>query len=534
MPLFRASKRLKTKTNESAVTGQQALPGELVMDEEIRDSKKMIYLLTLSHPQQERSAEGVLLRSPDSYSREWLRDAIVDVFENPIYSDPGNLSRAGPRQGLLLRFVIASESHEAGADGIRHRHYHIAVQATESFRFLPFKRALLQRHGIASHWSTSHVGYWSAVRYLVIASIEKPQNALDPNPLTWQRNGEHAPLLEAANQPTNAIVLEARREHAIMKAAIDGKREPKPQEIDVWPIVVKHNIRNSHDNQEGFLRLIQVAKQTCSPSMVGFLFKNRKRLSELIDDIWTWETIDDRVHLSQRSRMQALHDGANSPCICSGEWSKHVGMTLRANCIDAIELAHDIYRSLEQGRSETTLVPTLAGLQGGEGKSLIFMPLGALLGDEYVYSYVATGSFPLLGLEGKKAVVLDEWRFGASVLPLPLQLLWLEGKPVPIARPQDHFLGHCLYKGTAPIFITTPLKRLQKLIEEAEHARQNGVACEASMVLRRLKIYKFEAVLPKPAEQIPACASCFAKFLFEGEALWHSRFGEEAPATPEM
>ena len=89
----------------------------------------------------------------------------------------------------------------------------------------------------------------------------------------------------------------------------------------------------------------------------------------------------------------------------------------------AAGLAHDIYTSLLQGRSETTPVVCLAGLQGGEGKSLLFYQLPAVLGEELVYHHTASGAFPLLGLEGKKAVVLDEWNFSGAAVPLSSQLL---------------------------------------------------------------------------------------------------------------
>ena len=123
-----------------------------------------MYLLTLSHPQQADSACGVPLRSPDSYTEELVRDAILDAFANPVYANSGSQVR-GRRSGVtLVRSVVAAEYHTVGADGQLHRHYHVALQASESFRFLPCKRSLLQRHGFASHWSVSHLEYWSAVR----------------------------------------------------------------------------------------------------------------------------------------------------------------------------------------------------------------------------------------------------------------------------------------------------------------------------------------------------------------------------------
>ena len=41
---------------------------------------------------------------------------------------------------------------------------------------------------------------------------------------------------------------------------------------------------------------------------------------------------------------------------------------------------------------------------------------------------------------------------------MPVQLLWLEGKPVPINMPQNIAgqSGHTMYHGDAPIFITAP------------------------------------------------------------------------------
>ena len=219
------------------------------------------------------------------------------------------------------------------------------------------------------------------------------------------------------------------------------------------------------------------------------------------------------------------------PCVCGGAWGHHVSQALGINGIWASELAHDIYVSFFNGRSETTPVVTLVGLRGGEGKSLIFYPLTAVLGEEYVQGHTASGSFPLLGLEGKKAVLLDEWGFAASALPLAVQLLWFEGKPVPLARPQGEYIGHLLYKGTAPIFITTPAKRFERLEADALAAVQSGGSSEASMVLRRLKVHKFTRQVPKPPAQLKACACCFARFVFEGEADWCQAQARHAPST---
>ena len=85
------------------------------------------------------------------------------------------------------------------------------------------------------------------------------------------------------------------------------------------------------------------------------------------------------------------------------------------------------------------------------------------------------GNFPLLDLEKKRVVLLDEWRFDESVLPMSTQLLWLEGKPLQLPQPQNTgFVGHRVYHGSAPIFVTTKMQYLEKLVREAEAAEASN------------------------------------------------------------
>jgi len=519
-PLFRPLKRLRGKKTELEayrLCAQDGLPPELLA--EGAPSRKHVYLVTCPHPTQDRAADGTPLRSPNAYNHQKLLDALLDACAKPMY-DAANAGR-GFGGVPLCRCLVAAEYHKAGADGQANRHYHIALQAFSSFGFVSIRRALLVRHGIATHWSTTHVGYWSALAYLVKESEKKSKACLDPHPLPWHFNGAEENLRELSARPTTAKALEARRDKVIERAETKGKPEPRPSEIDIWPIIVKHDIRNDDDSQAGVDKLIHIAKDTCNPSMVRYLFKMRHKLAGIIDDVWHWQCIDDRLHLGQRSRADALQEAGRMACVCGGKWAACVRQSLAANGISAQELGHDIFTSLMQGRSETTPVICLAGLHGGEGKSLIFYPLPAVLGSDLVYQQAAMGTFALLGLQGKKAVLLDEWSFEASSVPLSIQLLWFEGKPVPITRPQNDFAGHALYKGTAPIFITTPLKRMEKFIIEAERARYWGESSVATMVLRRLKVYKFTQKIPMPTGQIPQCARCFASFVLEGETAFH-------------
>jgi len=58
---------------------------------------------------------------------------------------------------------------------------------------------------------------------------------------------------------------------------------------------------------------------------------------------------------------------------------------------------------------------------------------------------------------------------------------------------------------------------------EADAAVAGGLTTELTMLMWRLRVYKFIRKAPVPAKQMPGCACCFAQFVFEGKSLWSQR-----------
>ena len=87
-------------------------------------------------------------------------------------------------------------------------------------------------------------------------------------------------------------------------------------------------------------------------------------------------------------------------------------------------------------------------------------------------------------------------------------LLLLEGAPVQVAQPQNQSRGHLTFTGKPPIFITT--------LEHDLHCPKPGILPgDISMLLKRLKIYKFHAVLENPDTTVVPCGCCFANFILQ-------------------
>jgi len=197
---------------------QQELPGSLELaTEATADEKRRVYLVTLPPPTQSHAASGERLVAPGTVAKLKVLEAFLDSCAHPVYADLHSCS-AGfcvPLKlcGLWREFCAAS------ANVTYPQHDHIAVCAGASFRFLPVKRALLQRHGFASHWSCTHIGYWSCVRYLAMASPKKPIKCLDAVPCLWAAAGVHPPLMDCCYAPVTGESMSQKR----MKLAQDKR-----------------------------------------------------------------------------------------------------------------------------------------------------------------------------------------------------------------------------------------------------------------------------------------------------------------------
>jgi hypothetical protein len=300
----------------------------------------------------------------------------------------------------------------------------------------------------------------------------------------------------------------------VKDAASQGKAEPRPSELDLLPIVVQNKFRNTADDRSANLKLLAYLRDRGTPQMLQFCFKKRHILNELIDDLWALEKVEETLAFASKGRYQIFVDAGNGQCVCDGLWPRWARVALVLNGVHIPSFCQAVLASLKNGRDETTPVPVLCGRAGGEGKSFIFSPLYAMFGAENLQLTTKGSNFSLLGLESKKACLLEEWDFKESTLPRSTQLTWMEGKPVIITTPQNEGgkAGHRLYQGSAPIFITTKGRHIQPLLEEAQAAELQDQPSEASMLLRRLRIFHFMKKIT-PDVRIKPCPKCFSSFI---------------------
>ena len=210
-----------------------------------------------------------------------------------------------------------------------------------------------------------------------------------------------------------------------------GKPGPRSTEMDFYPIIVKSGFRNSADDHTAAEKLIRWLKEFGSPALVNFAFNNRQKLAAVIDDVWSWETVDDFLQVNTQTRLQLMLQARASPCCCQGMWKQVAWQMLLRNQVDVRSLCSHVMRSLELGSREDVPVVVLMGRFGGEGKSFFLAPLRNVIGMDNVQATPQAGSFPLLGLERRKLVLLDEWTFDTSVIHLQPSSFGTKGRASP-------------------------------------------------------------------------------------------------------
>ena len=199
-----------------------------------------------------------------------VADRLVNACHSPLYLDAKN-SLACPHVAVEMAGIFR-DMHKATASSPAHTHDHAPLVASRAFRPWAVERALLRKFGLASHWSFSHDGYWSCLRYLVRPSPGKPLASLDMAPVLWAATGDHPAPSVLCNEPLTAAALAARRQKADDTAAEKGQKAARISDMYVSPVVVAHGIRNTEDGMPLAKKLIVHAKKSCTSAMQSFLF----------------------------------------------------------------------------------------------------------------------------------------------------------------------------------------------------------------------------------------------------------------------
>ncbi|CAE8624319.1 unnamed protein product [Polarella glacialis] len=464
---------------------------------------------------------GVPLRTLEEVSREMIRDAILDAVANP--SADTSRGRGGRPRTIPLSVVKMVVFLEMPL------HFHVAVRLSSLSRFAPLKAALRSRHGLASHWSTTHSEWWSAVRYGVFTTQRKP--SVDASPLMWAANGKALSLHEEAQQPFLAAKRKRDRELAEQLAHSSGgatKKQPGFNKLDLYAVIIDKKLRTTS-------AVMAYVQGFGSQQMQLFIARAQRKLADHISDAWEWDAARSKALEEEQSEwnlLEALAMGLCSGTSCDWRAGASEFFARNAHTINEGELAAALARVIKSGPSKTARVPLITGPTNA-GKSTILDPIDEVFGAASVFHTPALGSSMALSnlvTKPKKFIFLDDYRpveFATvprrpcPTIPLVTFLKLMGGQWFEVQVSQSFNNGNVDCRWTKGVAMTA---KLDGLWDPTPVVSQEDIRHMQS----RVHQFTASAQIETPMREMPKCKYCFAAWLLEAA----SRFGFGPPPLP--
>ena len=500
-------------------------PDWLVTEEE--HTRSQIALVTFAKVLAKTALEAQTpLKTLDGLTRENIRDAMLDAVQNPAHMGRGGRPQKEKPKVLLMVVVLEQPLN-----------FHVASRFSIRVVFSPFKLALRQRSGLASHWSLKHTMLWSAVRYLHFATTHKP--VVDETPLTWTPDGSTVNLYAESQENWCAHVQKRRREEAERRAAAGetasrGRTKKtktdkahKFDKLDFYALVIAEGLWKPS------MVLAYTQKQASQESR-RWVSRNQNQLPDLLKQAKQWRDAPEDAQRDAETEWALIQRLSKEPCQCEGgvcKWDKAAAGFFQRNhqSIDEEYFWHCLARIITEGPSKTVRVPLLAG-PSNSSKSTLLDPIDLVFGPENVQHRPDLGaSMPLVNLTkaNKRFWCLDEFQLLEyattprpplkPTIPVTTMLKVLSGQHLEVAASQSFNNGNPDTRWCKGIAITSKVKDLWEVRpgiteEDISHLKNRVEQFTATVALKK-----------KDLRTTPPCKFSFCQRLVQQSAAFASR-----------
>ena len=407
----------------------------------------------------------------------------------------------------VVEWACAEEQHQdQGA------HYHCLIKLRRTFRWLPVKKFLHERHSVQVNFSGGEGGdYRGAYAYITkedgqVARSEGFQVV------------EDAPRTQSATRARmQRGGSSSRRRGGVSRfiaQGLPGEEFPEQREkvkkltrMEVSQLVKENSVTTMTE----LMVLAKRMELAGDDLLVQFIVNNgQHRCEELVAlTVELSKCIEDQLQ-SQRSRLDKLRDALQIPCSCSpqGQWKSLAQGTLESNNIGCKEFCQAVVTNLKIGRGKGRNL-FLVG-RANCGKSFLLRPLQKIFN---TLTNPASNSFSFAEVVKNEVILLDDYRYNRGK-PLAWKdlLLLLDGATLHFSQPRNHFFSDvCLADtNTIPFFATG--KGLPEYVDEAG----KGDKMEDEMARVRFKIFLcFKSRAGAEVKECLPCGRCFAEFVME-------------------
>ena len=277
------------------------------LDEPDEDVQNEVFLVTASKLLHGDDADAdPPLKDPAGISKRDFRLALQDSISNPMYEQTRG-GRTASRTPELDVYVGVKESPHDGPEG---EHHHAGLKFyKQQHRFLPFKLAMRHRHGIATHWSTSHTQLWSVIRYVHHPTTHKP--VIDREPEVWTRDGRPLNLFEKSQKPFQAQAWKADRERRASEPLDQQthKNAERFTKLDFNAVVLAARLLTPN-------AVLEYIQEEGSSAMQLWVANRQRKLKELIREAQDWGEARQAAAAESETDWALIGRLAKNTCPC--------------------------------------------------------------------------------------------------------------------------------------------------------------------------------------------------------------------------
>lgn len=285
----------------------------------------------------------------------------------------------------------------------------------------------------------------------------------------------------------------------------------------VSDIIIKNNIKNQKD-------LAFVAKQQVKEGKADLhkwmLSHNPRYRQDLINTTWLLETAESTMERSKKSRLDLLMEAKSRECSvdqqkglkCEGTWLKAALEVLEYNNIDRLQFSNLIKNALIYGRGKGNNIMLVGPTNCA--KSFLLAPLQEIYD---CFSNPSNSAFNFVGALDKEVFFFNDLRYKANgvgdkeFLPWSQFLNLLEGAPMNVPMPKNHFSEDVLWTKQPPIFATSD----EKICRITNGRLDKGET--AQMNERWIYIELNYSFSGKCNYKLIKCGRCFAELILEAK-----------------
>ena len=360
----------------------------------------------------------------------------------------------------------------------------MAIKLSTKSRWLRARNYIDNEHGTKVNFSDRHDNYYGAYRYV---TKEDCEFIVSPN---------HPDFSNATGPPKTSNATKKRK--SLRKSKLKRKRLST---FDVVEIIQSRKISNRLE----LMALAASWKGQGKNDLAEFVSnRGSKVVNDVLETAKELSCAQERLIRSKKSRIELLNEHLKKECKeeCNGSWPRAANEILESNDICRSEFASAMYEALSKGRGKYRNVYIYG--PANCGKTFLVKPLKEIY---ECFVNPASGNFAWLRIESAEVVLLNDFRWKASLIPWCEFLQVLEGDTVHFPTPKNQMSKDIVLEKDTPFFATSDAPLV--LINNGSIDRVN-----TEMMNVRWRMFKLHKQIPRDEQRdINPCGHCFAELL---------------------